>query len=121
MDSTEQIDNEFSRIAALPDTRINLAEGALLIARAAYPNLEESLYLNQLDRIASRVKRDMAAELDAAGKIARINHVLYESMGNPDRAVKDWERYLACVGDHESVSKVRARIEGLKQQPSRIH
>lgn len=279
MDSTEQIDKEFSRIASLSDTQINLAEGALLIARAAYPNLEESLYLNQLDRIASRVKRDMAAELDAAGKIARINHVLYdverfqgnrekyydpnnsflnrvldrktgipitlsliyievsrrlgldvrgiglpghfiaalyheseiifidpfnrgeirsmddcldivrtytnetaapdidwlnpfskkellvrmlrnlkliyarlendimlfkmihwiltlqpeapaelsaramlyESMGNPDRAVKDWERYLACVGDHESVSKVRARIEDLRQQPSRIH
>ena len=47
--------------------------------------------------------------------------MLYEAMGNPIQAVKDWERYIANVGDHESVTKVRARIDNLKKQPSRIH
>jgi regulator of sirC expression with transglutaminase-like and TPR domain len=47
--------------------------------------------------------------------------MLYEAMGNPNRAVKDWERYIANIGDHKSVTKIRARIEILKKQQSRIH
>jgi len=47
--------------------------------------------------------------------------MLYEAMGNPIRAVNDWERYIANVGDHKSVTKIRARIDNLKKQPSRIH
>jgi regulator of sirC expression with transglutaminase-like and TPR domain len=47
--------------------------------------------------------------------------MLYEAMGNPIRAVKDWERYMANVGDHKSVTKIRARIDFLKKQQSRIH
>jgi regulator of sirC expression with transglutaminase-like and TPR domain len=46
---------------------------------------------------------------------------LYEAMGNPALAVKDWERYIANFSDHEDVSKIRARIDILKKQPSRIH
>ena len=47
--------------------------------------------------------------------------MLYEAMGNPSRAVEDWERYIANIGDHEDVTKIRARIDNLKKQPSRIH
>ena len=279
MESTEQLDKEFSQIAYLSDERVNLVEGALLIARAAYPRLEESYYLDRLDQIASRVKQHISVENNPADKIAGINQVLYEEekfqgnqenyydpdnsflnrvfdrktgipitlsliyievarrlgldvrgiglpghfiaamyhesgnffidpfnggeirtldecldivrrythesgtaelrwlqpisrkellvrmlrnlkhiyarqgndtmlfrvihwiltlqpdappelsaramlyelMGNPGRAVKDWEQYLAVVGDHESVYKVRARISELEKQSSRIH
>ena len=279
MDLTEQIDKEFSQIASLPDEQIDLARGALLIAQSAYPDLDESLYLGHLDRIASKVKRDMTADINSADIITRINHILYdeekfcgnrenyydpdnsflnrvidrktgipitlsliyievagrlgldvrgiglpghfitalyhasgiifidpfnrgeirtvdecleivrankgktvtsdlhwlqpigrkellvrmlrnlkliyarqdndvmlfktihwiltlqpeapaelsaramlyEAMGNPSRAVKDWQRYIAIIGDHESVTKIRARIDNLKKQPSRIH
>jgi len=279
LDLTEKIDKDFSQIASLPDDRIDLAHGALLIAKAAYPDLDEPLYLERLDRMASRVKHDMTADLASADIIARINHVLfdeekfrgnrenyydpdnsflnrildrktgipitlsliyievarrsgldvrgiglpghfitalyhadgkifidpfnrgeirtpddcleivrthvaetsasdpswlkpvgrkeflarilrnlkliyarqdndvmlfkmihwiltlqpeapaelsaramlYEVMGNPTRAVKDWERYIASIGDHESVTEIRARINNLKKQGSRIH
>ena len=47
--------------------------------------------------------------------------MLYEAMGSPNRAVKDWERYIANIGDRKSVTKIRARIENLKKQQSRIH
>ena len=47
--------------------------------------------------------------------------MLYEAMGNPTQAVKDWQRYITNIGDHESVTKIRARIDYLKKQPSRIH
>ena len=78
MDLTEQIDKEFSQIASLPDDRIDLAHGALLIAKAAYPELDESLYLARLDRLAADVKRDLMADIDAAAIIARINHILFD-------------------------------------------
>ena len=47
--------------------------------------------------------------------------MLYEAMGNPSRAVKDWERYIANIGDHKMVTKIRTRIDNLKKQQSRIH
>ena len=77
MDLTEQIDNGFMLLASLSDDRINLAHGALLIAKAAYPDLDESFYLARLDRLASDVKRDLAADIGAVAIIARINHILF--------------------------------------------
>ncbi|MBT8367427.1 MAG: transglutaminase-like domain-containing protein [Deltaproteobacteria bacterium] len=279
MDLTDTIDNEFSQLASLADDRIDLAHGALLIAKAAYPDLNESLYLERLDRMASRVKLDMTANTKSEDIITKLNYILfeqekfrgnrenyydpdnsflnrvidrktgipitlsliyievagrlgldvrgiglpghfitalyhasgkifidpfnrgeirtvdecleivrankgktvtsdlqwlqpigrkellarmlrnlkliyarqdndvmlfktihwiltlqpeapaelsaramlYEAMGNPSRAVKDWQRYIANIGDHESVTKIRARIDYLKKQPSRIH
>ena len=78
MDLTEQIDKEFLQLASLSDDRINLAHGALLIAKAVYPDLDESLYLERLDRLASDVKRDLAVDMGAAAIIERINHILFE-------------------------------------------
>ena len=46
---------------------------------------------------------------------------LYEDMGNPARAVKDWERCIVNISDHEGVTKIRARIDILKKKRSRIH
>jgi len=77
LDLTEQIDNGFMLLASLSDDRINLAHGALLIAKAAYPDLDESFYLARLDRLASDVKRDLAADIGAVAIIARINHILF--------------------------------------------
>ena len=51
----------------------------------------------------------------------RARAMLYEVMGNPTLAVKDWERYIAIIGNHESVTEIRARIAHLKKQRSRIH
>jgi len=279
LDLTDTIDNEFSQIASHADDRIDLAHGALLIAKAAYPDLNESLYLDRLDRIAARVKLDLTANTESEDVIAKLNYVffeqekfrgnrenyydpdnsflnrvldrktgipitlsliyievagrlgldvrgiglpghfitalyhasgkifidpfnqgeirtvdecleivrtytdnavspdlhwlqpiggkellarmlrnlkliyarqvndvmlfktihwiltlqpeapaelgerarLYEAMGNPSRAVNDWERYIANIDDHKSVAKIRARIDNLKKQPSRIH
>jgi len=266
-------------MASLPDDRIDLAHGALLIAKAAYPDLDEPIYLGRLDRMAASIKRDMTVAMNPADIITRINHILfdeekfrgnhenyydpdnsflnrvferkkgipitlcliyievagrlgvdvrgiglpghfiaalyhesgiiyldpfnggeirtkddcleivrtytsqatapdlhwllpigkkellarmlrnlkiiyarqendimlfkmihwiltlepdspaelsaramlYEVMGNPDRAVEDWRRYIANIGEHEGVTEILARIDKLKKQPSRIH
>ena len=105
MDTTEQIDKEFLQIAYLPDRQINLVEGALLIARAAYPRLEEHQYMDRLDQIASRVKQGMAAEINPAEKIMRINHVLSEEekfQGNRDNYYDPDNSFLNRVFDRKT-------------------
>ena len=62
MDLTDTKDKEFSQLASLVDEQIDLAHGALLIAKAAYPDLNESLYLKRLDQMAARIKRDVTAD-----------------------------------------------------------
>ena len=70
MDSTEQIDNEFLQVASLPDEQINLAHGALLIAKTAYPDLDESHYMDWERCIES------FSDIESEKKIrARINHL----------------------------------------------
>ena len=78
MDLTDTIDKEFSQLASLADERIDLAHGALLIARAAYPDLNESLYLERLDRMAASAKLDMTADSEPEDIITRLNDILFE-------------------------------------------
>lgn len=78
MDSNEQIDKAFSQLASLPDDRIDLALGALLIAKTAYPDLDESLYLERLNRTASKIKSVMDANNNVFATITRINHFLFD-------------------------------------------
>jgi len=105
LDLTEQIDREFSQIASLPDDRINLAHGALLIAKVAYPNLDESLYLERLDRIVSMVKRDITADLNSADIISRINHIIFDEekfRGNSGNYYDPDNSYLNRVLDRKT-------------------
>ena len=78
MDLSDTIDKEFSQFASLDDDRIDLARGALLIAKAAYPDLNASLYLKRLDRMAASVKLDVTADSEPAAIVARLNHILFE-------------------------------------------
>jgi regulator of sirC expression with transglutaminase-like and TPR domain len=75
---TDKIDKEFSRIANLPNDQIDLADGALLIAKTAYPELEASFYRDYLDRVASSVMQELGADPAPSDSIARINQVLFE-------------------------------------------
>ena len=51
----------------------------------------------------------------------RERATLYEAMGNPARAIEDWERFITSISDIESEVKIRARIDYLTKQKSRIH
>jgi len=105
LDLTEQIDKELFQLASLSDDRINLAHGALLIAKAAYPDLDESLYLARLDRLASDVKRDLTVDMDAATVIARINHILFDKekfRGNREQYYDPDNSFLNRVIDRKT-------------------
>ena len=65
-------------MASLPDDRINLARGALLIAKAAYPDLDESYYLGRLNRMATGLTNQITAKMNSVDTITRINHILFD-------------------------------------------
>ena len=78
LDLSDKIDKEFSQFASIDDERIDLAHGALVIAKAAYPDLNASLYQDRLDRMAARVKLDVTADSDPTNIITKLNHLLFE-------------------------------------------
>jgi regulator of sirC expression with transglutaminase-like and TPR domain len=62
----------------------------------------------------------LALQPDAMVEL-RERALLYEAMGNPDRARQDWQRFMTSVSDFETEKRIRARIDYLKQQNPRIH
>jgi regulator of sirC expression with transglutaminase-like and TPR domain len=105
LDLTEQIDKGFLQLASLSDDRVNLAHGALLIAKAAFPDLDESIYLARLDRLASDVKRDLATDIGAEAIIARINHILFDKekfRGNREKYYDPDNSFLNRVLDRRT-------------------
>ena len=105
LDLTEQINEEFSRIASLPDDQIDLAYGALLIAKAAYPDLDEARYLKRLDQMASRIARLIKSDFDPADIVKRINQVLFKEeklQGNRENYYDPDNSYLNRVLDRKT-------------------
>jgi regulator of sirC expression with transglutaminase-like and TPR domain len=51
----------FERLARLPERRMGVAEGALLIAEIAYPDLPHARYHRQLDALAAAVRAELGA------------------------------------------------------------
>ncbi len=105
MDLTDQIDKEFSRIASLPDDQNDLAHGALVIAKAAYPDLDESFYLDRLDHMAARVKRNLKVDVGPVDIIELINQVLFveeKLRGNRENYYDPDNSYLNRVLDQKT-------------------
>jgi regulator of sirC expression with transglutaminase-like and TPR domain len=47
--------------------------------------------------------------------------MIYEAMGDPARAIKDWQLYIANASGLENEKSIRARIDDLQKQKPRIH
>jgi regulator of sirC expression with transglutaminase-like and TPR domain len=71
----------FQALIARPDDQIDLAEGALLIAKKAYPHLDISDYLARIDRLASAVTERLSAAASETERILVLNRYLFEELG----------------------------------------
>lgn len=69
------------QLVTLPDLGMPLAESALLISCEEYPQLLLQPYLDQLDRMADRVRAALTNHSDPLETIERINHVLFVEYG----------------------------------------
>jgi regulator of sirC expression with transglutaminase-like and TPR domain len=70
---------QFAEIVAAPDDQVDLAEAALLMARAEYPALDVDLYLRRMEDLAASVAERGAR--DPLARVAALNGVLFEEEG----------------------------------------
>ena len=71
----------FQALIDRPDDEIDLAEGALLIAKKAYPDLDIGDYLSRIDRLAHGVSERLPAAASETDRILALNRYLFEELG----------------------------------------
>ena len=79
--NTSEAREHFARLASQEDERIDLLEGALLIAKEEYPDLVLHREIERVDAIARRIGEHLAGAEDFFHAIWTINRVLFGEMG----------------------------------------
>ena len=68
-------------LSQLENDQIDLAKGALLIAKEAYTDLDIEVYLQRLNQMAEELQSQIGKEADTSDQINHLNHYLFESQG----------------------------------------
>lgn len=95
----------FAELARAPEDRINLAEGALLIAAEAYPRLDIPEYLSRLDALAHEARAFVSTASSGSERVARLNHFLFVEkrfVGNQKRYYDRRNSFLNEVLDRHT-------------------
>ncbi|MBI4408533.1 MAG: tetratricopeptide repeat protein [Gemmatimonadetes bacterium] len=71
----------FAGLVAAPETELDLAAAALLLAAEEYPNLPPGPYLRRLDLLAERVHDRLGEETAPLIVLHELNRVLYQEEG----------------------------------------
>jgi regulator of sirC expression with transglutaminase-like and TPR domain len=72
---------EWRRIAGMRDEDVSLAEGALWIAAAEYPDLVVDDYLRRLHEMGATLRGRLRADIATADKLIALNHYLFNELG----------------------------------------
>ena len=72
-------DDALFDLAQLKNDQIDLAKGALLIAKDAYTDLNIEVYLQRLNQMAEELKSQIGEETDTSGQINHLNRYLFET------------------------------------------
>lgn len=72
---------DFARLVSRPETAIDLAEAALLIAKEEYPTLEVGRYLSSLDAMAAEIRDRVGCAEDPHRLIAGLGDYLFREQG----------------------------------------
>ena len=76
-----EIKKEFEKFARLSESKKDLEKGAFLIARFAYPLLDERVYHKWLDNIAEKIKSDISSSENSTTAFKRLHSFLSNAMG----------------------------------------
>ena len=75
------LDEQFHRLVSQPDAAIDLAEGALLIARTAYPELDVPVQLARLEQLGATLAGRLDPGLAAPERVVTLNRYLFDELG----------------------------------------
>ena len=71
----------FARLVAGEDARIDLARACLQIAQDAYPKLDVERYMDEIERMASRLRERLPQNCGAEEQVMALNQLLYDDLG----------------------------------------
>ncbi|MCC7548859.1 MAG: tetratricopeptide repeat protein [Burkholderiales bacterium] len=74
-------DERFRRLAALPDERIDLIEGALLIAKCANADVDIEHYADRMEVLAQQLRERVREDDSNAARIGALNRFLFQEQG----------------------------------------
>jgi regulator of sirC expression with transglutaminase-like and TPR domain len=77
----ESVDERFRQLMTRPDAEIDLAEGALLIAKSAYADLDVEVYRARIEAMAQRLRQSLAPGDGLAERIVALNRFLFGEQG----------------------------------------
>jgi len=89
-------------MADSPEAAIDIIHAALLIARLAYPDLDETVYRQYLNDTAQRLRSRLDKTAGIVEKIEALNHVMFEEevfRGNPQHYFDPDNSFLNRVID----------------------
>ncbi len=81
MNQLESIRSQFATMVKGPEEGLDLVEGALLIARTAFPELVSSVYTARLDQWAEKVRRALGPSPSPGDILRGLNRILFEEEG----------------------------------------
>jgi len=71
----------FAREVRREDRDIDLAQACLMIAQDPYPGLDVGRYMDEIERMALRLRADMPESMDLEERIVALNEFLYGELG----------------------------------------
>jgi len=74
-------DERFQRLAAQPDERIDLVEGALLIAQSANASLDIEHYASRVEAMGEQLRERTHGDDSTVARIGALNRFLFEEQG----------------------------------------
>lgn len=111
----DELVNEFAALARAP--RFDLERGAFLLARTAYPTVDEESYRKKLDGLADRAGANIGGSTQPRRIVTEFGHALYgpdgmkgtplESYHDPDNS------YVTCVLDRKRGIPISLSAVGL--------
>lgn len=81
MNQLETIRSQFATMVMGPEESLDLVEGALLIARTAFPELISSVYTARLDQWAEKLRHALGPSPSPADILRSLNRILFEEEG----------------------------------------
>jgi regulator of sirC expression with transglutaminase-like and TPR domain len=77
----KQNKSEFEQFLRQPDNQINLAEGALMIARMEYPELNIESYMQEIHQLADEIRDTLSENPNAGETLTQLNNILFNKKG----------------------------------------
>jgi regulator of sirC expression with transglutaminase-like and TPR domain len=76
-----KLEDELVQLASMPEERMDLEQGAFLIARYAYPSLDVSVYTRLLDEMAQEVQDRIGPRASGEETVKTLNRYLFTEQG----------------------------------------